>query len=64
MPSTVLIGKFTHYAAALFLGSNIGGLGSVVGSMCNLLVYKEYATWGNHHAGKFLIGFLAFNVIG
>ncbi|WP_203624423.1 SLC13 family permease [Lacticaseibacillus sp. 866-1] len=64
VPSTVLIGKFTNYAAALFLGSNIGGLGSVVGSMCNLLVYKEYATWGNHHAGKFLIGFLVFNVIG
>ncbi|MFD1393340.1 SLC13 family permease [Lacticaseibacillus jixianensis] len=64
VPSTVLIGKFTNYAAALFLGSNIGGLGSVVGSMCNLLVYKEYATWGNGHAGKFLLGFLAFNVIG
>src|SRR5699024_10833789 len=41
VPTTVLIGKFTTYAAALFLGSNIGGLGTMVGSMCNLLVYKE-----------------------
>lgn len=64
VPSTVLIGKFTNYAGALFLGSNIGGLGTVVGSMCNLLVYKEYATWGNHHAGKFLVGFMAFNFVG
>lgn len=64
VPSTVLIGKFTNYAAALFLGSNIGGLGTVVGSMCNLLVYKEYTDWGNHHPGKFFLGFFAFNIIG
>lgn len=26
VPSTILVGKFTTYAQALFLGSNIGGL--------------------------------------
>ncbi|MFD1429382.1 MULTISPECIES: SLC13 family permease [Lacticaseibacillus] len=64
VPSTILIGKFTTYAGALFLGSNIGGLGSVVGSMCNLLVYKEYVNWGNHQKGRFFLGFLGFNFLG
>lgn len=64
VPSTVLIGKFTHYAAAVFLGSNIGGLGTVVGSMCNLLVFKEYTDYGSRKSSDFFLGFTAFNFIG
>ena len=64
VPSTVLIGIFTNMVAALFLGSNIGGLGSVVGSMCNLLVFKEYTDYGNHQPAKFFWGFTAFNFVG
>ncbi|WP_251716528.1 SLC13 family permease [Lactobacillus agrestimuris] len=48
VPSTILVGKFTPqiYAEALFLGSNIGGFGSVIGSMANMLVLKTF----NQHA--------------
>lgn len=46
VPSTILVGKFTQYAQALFLGSNIGGFGSPIGSMANMLVLKTY----NQHA--------------
>lgn len=44
VPSTILVGKFTphEFAEALFLGSNIGGFGSVVGSMANMLVIKTF----------------------
>ncbi len=58
VPSTVLIGKFTSFSEALFLGSNIGGLGTVVGSMCNLLVFKEYTDFGNHNQVRFFLAFL------
>ncbi|WP_288760519.1 SLC13 family permease [uncultured Lacticaseibacillus sp.] len=64
VPSTVLIGKFTNFQEALFLGSNIGGLGTVVGSMCNLLVFKEYTDFGNHGQGRFFLGFSALNFAG
>ncbi|MCI1986323.1 MAG: cation transporter [Lactobacillus sp.] len=64
VPSTVLIAKFTNFQEALFLGSNIGGLGTVVGSMCNLLVFKEYTNWGNKDAGRFFLGFSALNFLG
>lgn len=54
VPSTVLIGKFSPFAEALFLGSNIGGLGSVIGSMANLLVFKQYANHGRNTRAYFL----------
>ncbi|MFD1671660.1 SLC13 family permease [Agrilactobacillus yilanensis] len=63
VPSTVLLGKFTTHAAALFLGSNIGGLGSVVGSMANLLVFKQYSNHGNKNRWHFFAGFAGFNFL-
>ncbi|RMC26021.1 MULTISPECIES: SLC13 family permease [unclassified Lactobacillus] len=42
VPATILVGKFTPYAKALFLGSNIGGFGSPIGSMANMLVLKTF----------------------
>lgn len=42
VPSTILVGKFTPYAQALYLGSNIGGFGSPIGSMANMLVLKTF----------------------
>ncbi|UQS81873.1 anion permease [Bombilactobacillus folatiphilus] len=42
VPTTILVAKFTKHFYALFLGSNIGGLGTLVASMANLLAYKQY----------------------
>lgn len=42
VPATILVGKFTPFAKALFLGSNIGGFGSPIGSMANMLVLKTF----------------------
>ncbi|BDR59847.1 SLC13 family permease [Lactobacillus xylocopicola] len=42
VPATILVGKFTPYAQALFLGTNIGGFGSPIGSMANMLVLKTF----------------------
>jgi len=64
VPSTVLLARFTHHAAALFYGSNIGGLGSMVGSMANLLVIKQYNQFGNHQRRRFLVGFTGLNFLG
>ena len=64
VPSTVLIGKFTTFAEALFLGSNIGGLGSVVGSMANLLVFKQYSNHGSYKKSRFLLESGIFNFTG
>lgn len=64
VPSTILIGKFSPFAEALFLGSNIGGLGSVIGSMANLLVFKQYANHGRQSRSYFLLRFGLLQFIG
>lgn len=53
VPSTILVGKFTNYAEALFLGSNIGGFGSAIGSMANMLVLKTFNQHGSVNKSKF-----------
>ena len=65
VPSTILIGKFTNYAEALFLGSNIGGFGTLVGSMANMLVFKSFLEHGTISRKKFFCMFslLQFTVL-
>ncbi len=53
VPATILVGKFTPYAEALFLGSNIGGFGSPIGSMANMLVLKTFTQNATVSRGQF-----------
>lgn len=43
VPATILVAKFTVNIGAVFLGSNIGGIGSPIASMANLLAYKQFS---------------------
>lgn len=64
VPSTILIGKFTKFAESLFLGSNIGGFGSIVGSMANMLVFKSFAENGTVSKSRFFWVFSALQFFG
>lgn len=72
VPSTILVGRFTTYVQALFLGSNIGGFGSPVGSMANMLVLKTFNQHASVDKGKFFrqwsvmqfIGLIILTVLG
>lgn len=48
VPATLLLAKFTHNWRALLWGANVGGFGSLVGSLANLIAYRIYA----QHAGR------------
>ena len=63
VPSTVLLARFTGYVEALFYGSNIGGVGTLVGSMANLLVFKQYLVYGSRPHARFFVGFTVFNLV-
>lgn len=41
VPAAILLANFTPHLSALFLGVNIGGLGSLVASLANLLALKQ-----------------------
>ncbi|WP_416353570.1 SLC13 family permease [Agrilactobacillus fermenti] len=64
VPSTILLARFTHHAIALFFGSNIGGLGTFVASMANLLLFKQYTHYGTRKRSTYLTGFFSLNIIG
>ncbi len=72
VPATILVGKFTPYAEALFLGSNIGGFGSPIGSMANMLVLKTFTQNATVSRGEFFkkwsvmqfIGLIVLTIVG
>jgi len=44
VPATILFAKFTTQWKALLWGANVGGFGSIVGSLSNLIAYRLYIT--------------------
>ncbi len=42
VPTTLLLAKFTIQWKALLWGTNVGGFGSLIGSLANLIAYKLY----------------------
>ncbi|GBD89898.1 inner membrane protein YbiR [bacterium BMS3Abin04] len=68
VPTALLFAKFTARWKALLWGTNVGGFGSLLGSLANLIAYKLYITHENTNNStsftlKFLtIGYLAFSI--
>jgi len=61
VPSALLLAPFTPYWKAVFLGVNIGGMGTLIASMASLISYRLYA---RHHNGlTYLSRFHALNFI-
>ena len=63
VPAAILAAPFTPYAKALFLGVNIGGLGTVIASLANLIGFKIYKIYYPGEEGSFLRRFTLVNVL-
>ncbi len=64
VPATLLFAKLTNHWEALLWGSNVGGFGSPVGSLANLIAYRIYiANKNTTRTGYFTIKFLAFGYL-
>lgn len=64
VPSAILLAKFTNNVPALFLGVNIGGLGTLVASLANLITLKQLMNYRRQDVKAFTKIFLLINVIG
>lgn len=65
VPATVLVAQFTNHVPALFYGTNIGGLGTMIASLCNLLAFKQFSIYASDDAKKkFFWPFTLINFIG
>ncbi|WP_457749997.1 SLC13 family permease [Sulfurimonas sp.] len=66
VPTTLLLNKFTTQWEALLWGTNVGGFGSLVAALANLITYKIYIAYGDkkqtkRFVAKFIFaGYLAF----
>ena len=64
VPAALLLSGFTKNFAGLLLGTNIGGLGTLIASMASLISYKLYAEEEGAQKGRYMAVFTLYNVIG
>lgn len=62
VPAAILLSGFTSNWAALIVGTNLGGLGTLIASMASLISYKQVALALPRAKGRYLALFTAWNV--
>ena len=62
VPAAIMLSGFTENGRALLLGTNIGGLGTLVASLASLISYRLYLGGEKARPGLYLGIFTALNV--
>lgn len=62
VPAAMLLSGFTTAYSTLIIGTNIGGLGTLIASMASLISYKEYGKLSYSNRKKYMIEFTATNI--
>lgn len=63
VPAALLLSGFTMQTDALIIGTNIGGLGTLIASMASLISYRKIATELPDSKGKYFLYFTISNII-
>lgn len=64
VPAAVLLSAFTDNANGLLLGTNIGGLGTIIASLASLISFKFYLRLPDAKPGRYLLSFTGWNIAG
>ena len=62
-PASILLAGFTDKYFALALGTDLGGLGTLIASMANLISFKKYSEMKGASPGRYILGFTVINVL-
>jgi len=62
VPAALLLSGFTEDFAGLIIGTNLGGLGTLIASMASLISYKYIAKEAGNRKGKYIALFTAGNI--
>ncbi|MCM1168012.1 MAG: hypothetical protein NC299_15155 [Lachnospiraceae bacterium] len=62
VPAAILLSGLTDNVNALIIGTNLGGLGTLIASMASLITYKFYAGAQGGSPKKYILVFTAFNL--
>ena len=63
VPAALLLSGFTDQWRELIIGTNLGGLGTLIASMASLISYKQIAVRHPEKKGPYLIFFTVWNVV-
>jgi len=63
VPAAILLSGFTDNIATLVVGTNLGGLGTIIASMASLISFKYYGTTTDKRNAAYLGVFTLLNVI-
>lgn len=63
VPAALLLSGFTQKWEALIVGTNIGGLGTLIASMASLISYRLIVASGPGRKGKYILYFTIANIL-
>ena len=63
VPAALLLSGFTNEWTSLIVGTNLGGLGTLIASMASLISYKQLAANYPNEKGKYLGLFTVLNIV-
>lgn len=63
VPAALLLAGFSHDYQSLLIGTNLGGLGTLIASMASLISYKQLVANYPEQKGRFLLIFSLWNII-
>ena len=63
VPAAVLLSGFTDQGKALIVGTNLGGLGTLIASMASIITFQLYSLESGAKKGKYFLTFTLWNVI-
>ena len=63
VPTALLLSGFTNKISLLIIGTNLGGLGTLIASMASLISYRQIAQEETERKGKYFLIFTISNVI-
>lgn len=63
VPAAILLSGFTDHMPALIIGSNLGGLGTIIASMASLISFKYYGAINKNKNTAYLGVFTVLNLI-
>lgn len=62
VPAAVLLSAFTDHYKAIILGTDLGGLGTLVASLASLISFKFYSRIEGANTAKYLCSFTLYNL--
>ena len=63
VPASILIPNFTDQYMLVCIGADIGGLGTLIASMANLISFKQYSRLEYSHIGKYIGEFTIISIL-